>query len=63
MVSKSKKTADKRRTVKLGKLKVNKETVKNLTAGEVKRVKGGGMGDLCKATTSCGVHIPKTIIN
>ena len=44
MVTKSKKT-DKRETgrgkVKVGKLKLNLETVKDLTGGQQKRIKGG----------------------
>jgi len=42
MVNKSKKSAGgKKGGVKLGKLKLNKETVKNLTGGESKKIKGG----------------------
>ena len=41
MVTKSKKTGTKKGRVKVGKLKLNKETVKDLTGGEGKRIKGG----------------------
>ena len=43
MVTKSKKqpAAEKRRKVKVGALKLNKETVKELTDGETRGVKGG----------------------
>jgi hypothetical protein len=40
MVTKA--TKKKGSRVKVGKLKVNKETVKNLTKSEVKKIKGGG---------------------
>jgi hypothetical protein len=56
MVIKSKKTSQKKRKLKLG--KVNKETVKDLTASERKQVKGGDAGKLCRATATCGVHFP-----
>ena len=49
MVTKSKTVAGKGK-VKVGKLKVNKETVKDLTADEKKQVKGGkltGTGIIC----------------
>ena len=48
--------------VRVGKLKLNKETVKDLTKTEVKKVRGGNAMNLCNATTSCGVHVPKTQI-
>jgi hypothetical protein len=53
MVTKSKKqsTEAKRGRVKLGKLKLKKETVKNLPDGELKKVKGG-------AIPSVGVQRP-----
>lgn len=41
MVTKSKKTAAKKGRVKVGKLKLNKETVKDLTGRERKKIKGG----------------------
>lgn len=41
MVTKSKKSGTKKGRVKVGKLSLNKETVKNLSAGEKRRVKGG----------------------
>jgi hypothetical protein len=43
MVTKSKTSANaqKKVRVKVGKLKLNKETVKNLSAGEGKKIKGG----------------------
>jgi hypothetical protein len=40
MVTKNK-TGEKRGKVKVGKLKLNKETVKDLTGGEQKQLKGG----------------------
>lgn len=33
--------------VKVGKLKVNKETVKDLSDDDAKKVKGGGLAALC----------------
>jgi hypothetical protein len=48
--------------VKVGKLKLSKETVQDLTKTEVKKVKGGNAVNLCKATATCGVHFPKTQI-
>lgn len=57
MVTKSKKSGAKKGRVKVGKLSLTKETVKNLSAGEKKRVKGGvdvatglcaGTGDTCR---------------
>jgi hypothetical protein len=41
LVTKSKKAGTKKGRVKVGKLKLNKETVKDLTGGEGKRIKGG----------------------
>ncbi len=42
MVTKSKKSAgEKKGRVKVGKLQLNKETIKELTDKEVKRIKGG----------------------
>jgi len=41
MVTKSKKATTKKGRVNVGKLKLNKETVKDLTGGEGKQVKGG----------------------
>jgi hypothetical protein len=43
MVTKSKKqtAGEKRGRVKVGKLKLNKETVKDLSASEVKKIRGG----------------------
>jgi hypothetical protein len=56
MVIKSKRKSEKKPKLKLGKL--NKETVKDLTAGEQKQVKGGDAQKRCKATATCGVHLP-----
>ena len=49
MVSKSKKpsTGSKKGRVKVGKLELNKETVKDLTSGEKKGVKGGSVVLTC----------------
>ena len=53
MVTKSK--AEKKSKVKVGKLKLNKESVKNLTYNEQKQIKGGGSGDrYCKPKTGWG---------
>ena len=41
MVTKSKASAQKKGKSKVGKLKLNKETVRNLGAGEARKVKGG----------------------
>ena len=50
MVTKSSKQAK----VKIGKLKLKKETVKNLTAAERKRVKGGrNVTDTCPSVAIC----------
>ena len=46
MVTKSK-AGQKKGSVKVGKLKVNKDTVKNLTVDERRKIKGGR---LCKAS-------------
>jgi natural product precursor len=48
MVTKSRKgsTGAKRGRVKLGKLKLKKETVKNLSESEVKNIKGGAIPSL-----------------
>jgi hypothetical protein len=52
MVTKKKNAA--REKVKIGKLKINKETVKNLTSKEVKKIKGGA-GDL-RGSTRPGIQ-------
>jgi hypothetical protein len=39
--------------VKVGKLKLAKETVKNLTKTEAKKVKGGGSIKTCAAVAMC----------
>lgn len=49
MVTKSKKTGAKKGTVKVGKLKLNRETVKNLTTEEKKKIKGKLAGVVIKA--------------
>lgn len=36
--------------VKVGKLKVSKETVKDLNDKEAKQIKGGATGDVCRPT-------------
>jgi nucleoside-triphosphatase THEP1 len=41
MVTKSKKTAAKKSRAKVGRLNVNKETVKRLAAEDLRRVRGG----------------------
>ena len=41
MVTKSKKTGAKKGRVKIGKLKLNKETVKDVNASETRKVRGG----------------------
>ena len=48
MVTKA--TKNKSSRVKVGKLRLNKETVKDLTDSEAKRIKGG----LAPATEGCG---------
>jgi natural product precursor len=60
MVTKSKKQSvgAKRGRVKLGKLKLKKETVKNLSESEVKNIKGGAID-----TVGCtGVQITKKTV-
>jgi hypothetical protein len=39
--------------VKVGKLKLTKETVKNLNKTEAKKVKGGGSNRTCAAVAMC----------
>ena len=46
MVTKSKETGAKKGTVKVGKLKLNRETVKDLSTEEKKRIKGKQAGVL-----------------
>lgn len=41
MVTKSKKESARKSLVKVGKLKLNRETVQNLAGSELKKVKGG----------------------
>ncbi len=41
MVTKSKKAGAKKGRIKVGKLKLNKETIKDLSGSEGKRIKGG----------------------
>lgn len=43
MVTRAKNTGAKKGKVKVGKLKLNKETVKDLTSSERKQIKGGGI--------------------
>jgi hypothetical protein len=60
MVSKKKNANDKQETkarVKVGKLQLNKETLRDLTAAEHKQVKGGQnppANDTERVTCSCG---------
>jgi hypothetical protein len=61
MVTKSK-AAQKRGKVRVGKLKLKKETVKDLTGDERKQVKGGLVPNLCKASTTCGKHYPSIVV-
>ncbi len=56
MVTKSKKTGAKKGRVKVGKLKLNKETVKDLTGSEGKKIKGGAArtpGTNASCATAC----------
>lgn len=56
MVVKKKSTSEQgelKGKVKVGKLKLNRETVKDLTSEQQKRVKGGLLGN---ASTSCSVN-------
>jgi hypothetical protein len=56
MVTKS--TArQKKGRVKVGKLKLNKETVKNLTGSQKKRIKGGGLTVDPAICTTVGVRV------
>ena len=61
MVTKSKKqgTTEKKRKVKVGELKLNKETVKDLTGGQQKQIKGGKRkGNMCTDTScDCGGEV------
>jgi hypothetical protein len=58
MVTKNK-TGEKRGKVKVGKLKLNKETVKDLSAEEQKKVKGG-LGTLtCSTVCFCSLNCTK----
>ena len=50
MVTKSKsKTSEKKGKVKVGKLKLNKETVKELSTGERKEIRGGVLDPIALA--------------
>ncbi len=49
-------TAEKKRRAKVGKLKLNKETVKNLSSKEQKQLKGG----VAALTAKCGDY-PRTV--
>jgi hypothetical protein len=55
MVTKTKKqSGEKRKKRKVKVLNLNKETIKDLTAGEVKRVEGGiGSNNACLSDVSC----------
>ena len=62
MVTKSKKTGEKKGRIKVGKLKLNKETVKNLSATDQKQIKGalrrGGPTDCGAAAGTCAGSCP-----
>ena len=60
MVTKSRK--EKKGQVKVGKLKVNRETVKNLTNGEQKHIQGGlrALTDTCAADCTVQTAYQKT---
>jgi len=51
-------TAEKRSKARVGKLKPNKGTVKELTDNEAEKAKGGGLFQACCK----GTHIPEVII-
>ena len=53
MITKSKNTGEKKGKIEVGKLKLEKQTVKDLTAGEKKQVKGG-----VKRAYSCDLTCP-----
>ena len=58
MVTKSTAGTKKKGKTKVGKLKLNRETVKNLSDKEQKKVKGGALqfGGASRSTTTC--HCP-----
>ena len=63
MVTKKKSTEEEKGRVKVKKLKLNKETVKDLTGGEQKQVKGGlslvsGNFTLVACTNLCPIRQP-----
>ena len=53
MVTKKKSTAATKGRVKMQKLKLSRETVKNLSASEEKQIKGGALPTTSKAAISC----------
>ena len=53
MVTKTDKNTEQKGRVKVGKLKVNKESIKDLTSGEAKKVKGG-LAQQVKTCWHCG---------
>ena len=57
MVTKKKRTvsATKKGRVKVGTLKLNKETVKDLSGREIKGIKGGVLNKTTSAAISCAV--------
>jgi hypothetical protein len=56
MVTNAKKSADERKgRVKVGKLKLNKETIKDLTGSESRKIKGGQKPE--KSPNACVVTI------
>jgi hypothetical protein len=54
----AKKSSGKRSSrVKVGKLKLTKETVKDLTKTEAKKIKGGGTRKTCARDAICGATV------
>ena len=58
MVTKTK-TGQKKGKVKVGNLKLNKETVKDLSAGEQEKVKGGIVPNI---TPKCSITCPSVCV-
>ena len=54
MAGKGQKKSTGKAKVKVGKLQVNKETVKDLTKGEAKKVKGGAGVGFTPSRSPCG---------
>jgi hypothetical protein len=57
MVTKSKAASkgQKKGPVNVGKLNLKKETVKDLSGDEARRIKGGGVGHIVGTSRTCGV--------